>query len=367
MVLSGLVRKWIVIRTCFNFYFFSHHCMEDILYQKPSFPRECHHMVRYGGNNEDFIKDILSMNSSADDIDEFFTCSLCWDCAIQIFIQSNKFKHFHGLCTRPKADMLHILTQILAFPQIYRHIKHNKKAFLSFMRLTISAMICLTNSPTKGSLLIVWGTILEVLLSPCCKQKHLEWIMELNQAKYLDEFGNNLWTSFIIKPFQTFIKYAVNGLPVDARCHYANWICLHIITYQKQLKFDFKAKNRRKCMRKCIKQVQKLNYCTESIAALVAGAKTRMKRKKYLQYACYYDDVCCNNKECNVPYLLHKFGVSEYPFTPQPEPIGEFKKIRTFYLCSGCKMTYYCSKRCQKQDWNVGDHKEFCYLIQHSL
>ena len=29
-------------------------------------------------------------------------------------------------------------------------------------------------------------------------------------------------------------------------------------------------------------------------------------------------------------------------------------------VCSRCKITYYCSVRCQKQHWKVGGHKKRC-------
>ena len=34
----------------------------------------------------------------------------------------------------------------------------------------------------------------------------------------------------------------------------------------------------------------------------------------------------------------------------------EIKLLR----CTGCKQVYYCSKRCQKADWNKGGHKHVC-------
>eukprot|EP01084_Bolivina_argentea_P259471 437811_1 len=33
-----------------------------------------------------------------------------------------------------------------------------------------------------------------------------------------------------------------------------------------------------------------------------------------------------------------------------------------FKLCSGCKMTYYCSKSCQKRSWNIR-HRTECNIL----
>ena len=32
-------------------------------------------------------------------------------------------------------------------------------------------------------------------------------------------------------------------------------------------------------------------------------------------------------------------------------------------ICKRCKMTFYCSKLCQKRDWNFGDHHTKCEKI----
>ena len=34
------------------------------------------------------------------------------------------------------------------------------------------------------------------------------------------------------------------------------------------------------------------------------------------------------------------------------------------YKCSRCKVARYCSRRCQKKDWNIGCHKELCVLCR---
>ena len=47
--------------------------------------------------------------------------------------------------------------------------------------------------------------------------------------------------------------------------------------------------------------------------------------------------ICCNNAKCKVTG-------------------GDMKLLR----CKQCRVTFYCSKKCQKYDWNVYGHKSLC-------
>ena len=41
------------------------------------------------------------------------------------------------------------------------------------------------------------------------------------------------------------------------------------------------------------------------------------------------------------------------------ENCEEVIPVKTAMQCSGCKMVYYCGKKCQKKDWKV-KHKNIC-------
>ena len=41
------------------------------------------------------------------------------------------------------------------------------------------------------------------------------------------------------------------------------------------------------------------------------------------------------------------------------ENCEEIISVKTAMQCSGCKMVYYCGKKCQKEDWKV-KHKNMC-------
>eukprot|EP01084_Bolivina_argentea_P107318 191880_1 len=40
---------------------------------------------------------------------------------------------------------------------------------------------------------------------------------------------------------------------------------------------------------------------------------------------------------------------------------------RKWFVCKGCKITNYCSRYCQKCDWNHGLHKQFCHTVRKTL
>ena len=45
---------------------------------------------------------------------------------------------------------------------------------------------------------------------------------------------------------------------------------------------------------------------------------------------------------------------------------NKFNKKKDFKLCSNCETVYYCSKHCQKYDWNRFQHKLICQQIRNT-
>eukprot|EP01084_Bolivina_argentea_P056369 103187_1 len=60
----------------------------------------------------------------------------------------------------------------------------------------------------------------------------------------------------------------------------------------------------------------------------------------------------CSNLLCNVRYWDRMYS--------EPFEIKGFKFISKWKLCKRCKIHYYCSRKCQKIDWNLGNHKRVC-------
>ena len=126
------------------------------------------------------------------------------------------------------------------------------------------------------------------------------------------------------------------------------------------------ANNFKPYMMSAMKQIQAMNY-TDIDDVLYRDAMLRIKGKKYLKYALYYENTQCQNRKCGKKYLKHKFGVDSLPISKKASVHKSLECIRKFYVCKGCKLTFYCSRRCQKIDWNMYGHKQFCNRVKKTL
>lgn len=115
-----------------------------------------------------------------------------------------------------------------------------------------------------------------------------------------------------------------------------------------------------------IQQLKEMNW-TNIDSKLLSDAENRIQEKKYLKYAFYYKHTQCQNKKCGKKYLKHKFDVDSLPISQNGLPEMSLKCVRKFYICKGCHLTFYCSRRCQKVDWNHFGHKRFCHQVREIL
>eukprot|EP01084_Bolivina_argentea_P073383 133175_1 len=86
-----------------------------------------------------------------------------------------------------------------------------------------------------------------------------------------------------------------------------------------------------------------------------------------------YNKISCNFVECKHDYYEWKYGCNYYDmntnyYTRQnrkckEKNIWQQPAINKWYKCKGCRVVFYCSRRCQKADWSKGLHKEMCQQI----
>eukprot|EP01083_Nonionella_stella_P301764 1037155_1 len=88
-------------------------------------------------------------------------------------------------------------------------------------------------------------------------------------------------------------------------------------------------------------------------------------------------DMRCGNVKCDNKYLMYKYGnrasevydvrLHEGYFQTGWKEWKPLKPIRKWYICSGCKLIYYCSRKCQKMSWNRQNHKFHCLELHRSI
>eukprot|EP01084_Bolivina_argentea_P239009 401630_1 len=83
----------------------------------------------------------------------------------------------------------------------------------------------------------------------------------------------------------------------------------------------------------------------------------------------------CNNKICKKKYLIpnkpkHEMDDMEKMLRKEDSNMlflnNAKSKIR-FKLCGGCNLVHYCSRKCQKYDWNKYNHKKLCSAFVHFM
>lgn len=90
-------------------------------------------------------------------------------------------------------------------------------------------------------------------------------------------------------------------------------------------------------------------------------------RRVYKAYK--YQNIKCGNNNCRKSYTMDKYG-----FEPFPELSLEMlqkwenrNSRKKWYICKGCKTVYYCSRKCQKINWNKGEHRKHCKQLQRYI
>merc|ERR1712151_1447377 len=109
-----------------------------------------------------------------------------------------------------------------------------------------------------------------------------------------------------------------------------------------------------------LSSASKIVYKYYGLTLTLFSEKNNKIKKVYKEKASYYvdiivefrDRISCKNKKCKARWYQHK-----YDATFASPKMWKRELIRKWYKCGRCKVVYYCSRRCQKYDWNRFHHK----------
>eukprot|EP00483_Globobulimina_turgida_P010950 UN10971 len=94
-------------------------------------------------------------------------------------------------------------------------------------------------------------------------------------------------------------------------------------------------------------------YFNTDPEAFTAFVKRYFKKKLWV----YFHDVQCQNESCRKNYCLDKYGIQikEGWISNIEDKLDP--KVK-WYICKGCHLAFYCSRRCRKRNWS--QHKKIC-------
>ena len=105
------------------------------------------------------------------------------------------------------------------------------------------------------------------------------------------------------------------------------------------------------------KAMRALRHCKKNVESLHRIHRCIVKRENMVNTA----KIQCSNEKCDRMYL--KYGSNYQQIgSVYLESYSEFVVMR-WKKCSACGVAYYCSRRCQKYNWNVGGHRELCRIF----
>eukprot|EP01084_Bolivina_argentea_P047336 87210_1 len=171
-----------------------------------------------------------------------------------------------------------------------------------------------------------------------CTKYTLSWVEVIDMfflsTKYwtkchLIYFVNNNFVYKFRDRFQkSIVKLGMDSIVVSETCAY-------IFTYIQYKILEWPNKFRNMIYNLRIRNI--LNFPTYCTKKEILKRRKRVKKK-----FCFIE---CGSVKCNKSTdSIHM-------------------KVKSFKVCGGCKMSYYCSKSCQKKDWN-GGHSIVCKKLK---
>eukprot|EP01084_Bolivina_argentea_P151512 264445_1 len=239
----------------------------------------------------------------------------CPNCCLQFYLQTNyifmeqRVKHYYALMD-------------LHGPQ-HHYLILRKCSKVKRLFIIIFGYYCrrILETNALDTVCEQFATFLE-----CCKWftfRHIEWILH-----------SKLTRKYIVQLYVSYFREQQTGMQFifDA-------MFIRINEYSVKYKMSYY-----KCSLKHTKEMKLINKYRIRYMGMIDYSKT-----DHWFYCLYY----ANGWE-----KLKKCGNVKCKNNTQP---------RKLFICKGCKLIYYCSKKCQKYAWNRLDHQIHCYMSRGIL
>eukprot|EP01084_Bolivina_argentea_P161357 280910_1 len=174
----------------------------------------------------------------------------------------------------------------------------------------------------------------------------LKWFVNIDNSKY---FKNIIIDEF--EKMESQIKSNIHNVAKQ----YEFWlsVVLNIVKHYKYLTYSMNIYGNQLALIN-IGKVLKIHKSIEKLLPQSIEKRLHVGVRVSLR-----ENIKCNNRNCNILYFKHMYGVSVHELN-----FGkEYNKVNKWYKCKQCQIAFYCSRRCQKYDWNIFGHAKLCQLL----
>eukprot|EP01084_Bolivina_argentea_P253610 426092_1 len=315
---------------------------------------------------------------------------LCNNCCMKLLMVTDSLKAIYAANYKTQShSYLLTINQLMMHPQIVCYFSSNKHLYKFALEMIIEAAwfsdvqinhIYTMSSRKSGNARNCMRLAFCYLVEMCQNKRQLLTLIQLKGGKYFDACILGY-----LRDMPRFFEMMSKNQKHCSDKQYESWCATNrwaFVAYHIAVKIVYKYGNYfwNKACRHSFRKGNKIlfkgcyNYLAKLFGLLPQFQKchqewvkyafddkqlhSKQKSFKYLMFN-YQKNVCCNNSQCNI-----KYGDYVYPFTPEinklPAVFQLLKADKTWYKCGNCKLVWYCSRKCQKYDWNKFSHKKLC-------